>query len=451
MAAFLSNNQPRLGALNLAPLVELPQLPNIIAEWAAVIPLVCHLASNRSGYTMTGEIALLGHVGLGIFPKLGTLSGLSRLLYSSPEFFDEVSTRGGATCTVWDVRWGSVFPCANGAASHFIKAFLRHHRASPAVHMPETLPPSGGEGDSTPRAGTNTKDTIKCKEAPQSKFRRHQVLHILHFRPPTKQRSRKVQLLHPSIKFIYAIAIAIVLSSLATTLAICGAYGTAAQVLCSVFSHLIAKKMLILRPPGYLESNEAFQEASMLLAPHQNAQEWTLFMGDRGVIDTLLNKAMIVVPKCRVNKVAAAWFRAAHIFQLLAMTFAAGQKGWDGVLLVILMVADFAYQWRFRGMGLAKAWIADAGIRAEAHMFLFSSRTIMLGAIEKFRGCKRTIWMDQILPPHPRRDAWLKNLFEEEFNEACFMEFDLSWIKLSSSLAAASAEILQQTTMAESV
>jgi hypothetical protein len=189
----------------------------------------------------------------------------------------------------------------------------------------------------------------------------------------------------------------------------------------------------------------------MLLAPHQNAQEWTLFIGDRGIVDALMNKTMIMVPACKSNAVTAVWFSAAHVLQLLAMTFVAGQKGWDGVLLVVLMAADFALRWGFRDIQLARNWMTDADVVAETNVFQFGSRTIMLGAIEKFLGCKRTLWMDQIMSPHPRRDAWLKSLFGEKFDEDKFTDSDLSWIKLSSSLATHSAAILRQTTMANSV
>jgi hypothetical protein len=64
-------------------------------------------------------------------------------------------------------------------------------------------------------------------------------------------------------------------------------------------------------------------------------------VGDRGIIDALLNKPMITVDG-QVSKWLNVWFRSADVLQLLAMTFAAAQKGWDGVALVILMLFDWA-------------------------------------------------------------------------------------------------------------
>jgi hypothetical protein len=39
----------------------------------------------------------------------------------------------------------------------------------------------------------------------------------------------------------------------------------------------------------------------------------------------------------------ARWFGCAHVLQLLAMTYVAAQKGWDGVAMVIAMLLDFAF------------------------------------------------------------------------------------------------------------
>ncbi|KAF2099166.1 hypothetical protein NA57DRAFT_76398 [Rhizodiscina lignyota] len=493
MAAFSSNGNPSFGSLNLAPFFELPALPNIVAEWAAIIPLVCHLASYRRDYRTLGDVALLGCISLSLFPKLGTLAGLSRLLRRGPEFFDEASTRGGATCTVWDVRWGSVFPCANGAACEFVKDFFRRRRSTPAVTMPESVQEAGSKSrpmscpiekspDEKGTLRTQASETLQASERARAHqeihageesqeatkictssssdsatrhgncvFRRYQTLHVLRARFTTKRKRSMFDGARRTINFVGIAAMPILSILLVSVLAMCGAYGTAVIVLCSMISQIAAKNTIIRRPPGYLQSNESCEDACMLMAPHQNAQEWTLFIGDRGIVDTLLNKPMIMVQDCRANSVAAAWFTAANLLQLLAMTFVAGQKGWDGVCLVILMTAEFAFQWRTQSIRLAKAWVAEAGIDAQVNSFQFGSRMIMLGAIEKFLGCKRTVWMDQIIPPHPRREAWLCNLFEEPFDEASFIPSDIAWIKLSGALATLSANILQRTTMADEV
>ena len=205
------------------------------------------------------------------------------------------------------------------------------------------------------------------------------------------------------------------------------------------------------RPPGYLESSEGQMDACMLVAPHENAQEWTLYVGDRSVVDTVLNKAMIVIPEDRRNALIAGWFRAAHVFQLLAMTYVAGQKGWDGLFLVMLLVVDTLLRWHDRGLALAKTWLNESHVSIEAFTYLFGSRMVMLGAIETLAGCQTTSWMDKILVPQPRREAWLRCLRGDDFDEAAFDDGAVSWIKLSSRLARASADIIRAHAMTQSV
>jgi hypothetical protein len=49
-------------------------------------------------------------------------------------------------------------------------------------------------------------------------------------------------------------------------------------------------------------------------------------------------------------------------------------------------------------------------VRIEAKTFQFGGRTQMLNAIQVLSGSKVTSWMDDIIVPHPRRDAVLKHL-----------------------------------------
>lgn len=74
----------------------------------------------------------------------------------------------------------------------------------------------------------------------------------------------------------------------------------------------------------------------MLVSIHQNANIWHLFIGDRAIVDTLLNKTMIsFTGPCAV---VAAWLHAAYFLQLVAMTRVAAQKGYDGIFLLALML-----------------------------------------------------------------------------------------------------------------
>ncbi|GME48831.1 uncharacterized protein LTHEOB_8542 [Neofusicoccum parvum] len=137
-ALFSTDISARLGTLNKPPLLPLPALPNIVSEWASLIPLVCHLSGSRDDYHTAGDVALLGRVSLGLFPKLGALAGVARLLERTPAFLDQASTRGGSGAVVWDVRWGSAFPAANGAAADVVARYLWAARAVEQV---------GGEKD----------------------------------------------------------------------------------------------------------------------------------------------------------------------------------------------------------------------------------------------------------------------------------------------------------------
>ena len=57
---------------------------------------------------------------------------------------------------------------------------------------------------------------------------------------------------------------------------------------------LLCQTVTRLRPLGYLGNNES-HDGCMLIALHENANKWYLFLGDGGVIDILLNKTMIAV------------------------------------------------------------------------------------------------------------------------------------------------------------
>ena len=85
---------------NTATIVPVPPLPQILSEWAAVIPLVCHLASYKRDYELVGQLALSGHLWVDIFPKLGVLYGLSKLLKRGAEFIDQASTQRSPSWTV---------------------------------------------------------------------------------------------------------------------------------------------------------------------------------------------------------------------------------------------------------------------------------------------------------------------------------------------------------------
>ena len=89
---------------SITTLFSLPIPPNIMAEWTALIPLVAHLASYRHDHQLAGEAALSGRLNVSLFPRLGVLDGIARLLAGGPDFLDRVSTLDEVNRHVWDVN-----------------------------------------------------------------------------------------------------------------------------------------------------------------------------------------------------------------------------------------------------------------------------------------------------------------------------------------------------------
>ena len=427
MSTDLFSSEAGVGSLGVRPLLPVPPIPNIVAEWAAILPLVTHLANQRDDYTTTGDTALAGRLTADLLPRLGTLSGYCRLLKRSTKFLDYASTRGGSSRTVWDVSWGNVFPCANGAATSALTRYLLARSKIPPQTMPEKLPQPLGREDKVSRIGSNpaspqripTSPTLdrsggqQCEQqgtaAVGATSRRSQVLHVFSFyRKQTKPSLRRSLVLFRDSGW-YRVVSCFCLVTLAAVLILVGAYGTSVLILCCTISEVVAWNVKIDRPPGYLFNNES-HDAFMLLASHQNATEWNLMIGDRGVVDSLLNKPMFMVPEGRRAHVAAFWFWVAHLLQLSAMTFVAAQKGWDGISLLTLLGISGAWRGTFGESSLVSIWLQTEGVDAEVKSFAFGGRNAMMGTIQLFSGTKTTRWMDNILVPHSRREALLKSI-----------------------------------------
>ncbi|KAI1119212.1 hypothetical protein F5Y14DRAFT_125626 [Nemania sp. NC0429] len=462
---FSSGSEARLGSLGIPPFIPVPALPNIIAEWAAILPLVCHLATQRDDYLTTGDIALRGRLCVGVFPRLGTLSGLGRLLERKNKYLDSASGRAGSSRTVWDVKWGSVFPCANGAACAAITRYLRSRdqASAPPLRMPERLSPPDSRPPQLPHLSfekpsprSNISRISSCgddsganRPRKDDGVRRNQVLHVYKLgycaqrRPSLGRRLDRIGLSVPG-----RILWSSLLLALAVFFALFGSYGTSVLVLCSSVSELVAQGVAVRRPSTYLKNTEAeaHNDACMLVASHQNAMEWHLFIGDRGVVDTLLNKPMFVLPDRRSAGVfAAAWFWAANLLQFAAMTFVAAQKGWDGVSMVVLLAVHWALRWLPHGdRYLASDWVEREGIGADVRSFEFTGRTAMMGAIQILAGNACTRWMDDILVPHARREAWLKCLRGEDLTEKLEPR-DALWLDFALEGSRAAANVLMQT------
>ncbi|KAK5651035.1 hypothetical protein OQA88_1498 [Cercophora sp. LCS_1] len=437
-------SRPLLGALSL------PLLPDAVAEWASIIPLVCHLANGRDDYTTAGKVALAGSLSVGYFPRLGSLSGIARLLNDPGKFSDHANSRGGTSLHVWDVLWGGSFPCANGAA---VDSILKHCHRQPghtnAIYLPDVLRQSTTGKQPAEHSGSSKQPGSgkQSNTAPPS-FRRYQTLHVYNCKNIAAAPKSGRSLLGVQFKRIAPVLQLVLAGGLVALLTMVGAYGTAAILLCSTFSNAVASFYLTVeRPPGYLQSNESTMDsACMLAAAHQNASVWYLFIGDRGVADSLLNKPMFFIPDSRAGFWVGKWFKAANFLQLVAMTFAASQKSWDGICLLVLLAANWLFELATNSdANLAQHWMGKEGVDVDVRTFKFSGRSIMLGAIQLHSKSNTASWMDDIMTPHPRREAWLKFLEHGEKPSATVWNpADIGRIELTAGLAAESAQIIDK-------
>ncbi|OQE39165.1 hypothetical protein PENCOP_c007G01750 [Penicillium coprophilum] len=422
--------------------VPMPSVPEIISEWASLIPLACHLASPQDDYFTSGDVSLHGRISLIIFPRLGTFWGLARLFCKGSNYFDYASVRGGSARTVWDVNWGSEFPCANGAASAAIEEFaLGRLRDKTGVIPKLSLPIS--DSNIAPRSS----ETLHNNGSTEAQKLRQQILHVYQFRFCQPRRSLQFKINNFMNSGIANGLIFAIICGIAVTFGLVGAYGSAALIMITAISRLVAWAMVIHRSPGYLSNNEKHNDACMLTASHVNATEWSLYTGDRAIVDTLLNKPMISLPEGKQAQLAARWFYFAHGLQLAAITYVAAQKGWDGICLVCILFVENFYHWVLCGDGKAASWLAREGIEVNVKSYEFGWRTAMLGCIQRFSGSKVTRWMDPIVVPHVRRDAFLEliqgNRLEESI-EVQLDEHDVNWINNATSLSIQGGEILKR-------
>lgn len=463
-----------LGTLGIKPVLQVAPLPSIISEWASLIPLACHLASSEYSHQLVGRVALTGRLSISLFPKLGVTNNIAQFLEQGLDYLDRVSVMGHMSHEVWDVNWGSRFPCANGAACAIISKYALSN-AKAVIFVSEHLKSASEDSAKiSPRSSSRSQSALAgllsyirtqwariflyvargfhpmaqqdC-DIPNGTSRRYQKLHTLDFRRVPMIFSWRLSMYRLLSSFWWEFSIVILLSVGTIILGLYGLYGTAAAVLAGTVSKVACWFLCFNRPPGFLTNNEA-HDACMLVAVHRNSSTWCVYTGDRGIVDYLLNKPMITPPI--PNPWLLAWFRLGHRLQLLAMTFVAAQKGWDGIAMIIMMLLAFMCEWRLGDNWIARQWLEMHGVRIEAKTFQFGSRTQMMNAIQILSGTKVTSWMDDIIVPHPRRDAVLKHLdriIKDPFAVPSTDEtsdVDGCWISLQAQLACEAAEVIRR-------
>ena len=387
---------------------------------------------------MVGQLALSGHLTVGIFPKLGYLKAIWRLLQGGPEFLDRTNAKSESSYKVWDVNWGSVFTRANGSAASVLTEFaLRKHKSS--MHMPENVRPQQRDAPSIlPIQGPG----VQSKVPQQPAFRRYQELHII--RMSRKKRARTLQ----ATFFRFIISRHLLLVGLVVVLCVLGGFGSATIIVNGLLSKLVCRLLRTERPSGYLENNEN-HNACMLSAVNDNATTWYLYMGDRGAVDWLLNKTMLSTPSA--GKTLKTYFHLAHVAQLLAMTFVAAQKGIDGLCLVILLFVNYGYQFLYGSHKLARQWLDVEQVSVDAHSFKFSGRTPMIGAVHLLSEARSAEWIDTLVTPCPRIEAWLDQLSCDKHNGhliksdlQALSPSDRSWVSLNTQLTLQAANLIRQ-------
>ncbi|KAL8992111.1 MAG: hypothetical protein Q9169_007363 [Polycauliona sp. 2 TL-2023] len=389
------------GSLGVKAYLTVSDIPLIITEWSALIPLVAHLAHYGENNRMIGELALDGQLSVGLFPKLGYLDGLRKLLQDGPDFLDRANAE--ASYKVWDTNWGSVFTRANGSAISILTEYALRKQRQP-IQMPEkiTIPPEPTRGN---KSSADLPPPPQLVPAPS--FRRHQDLHVICISRNNHTGSIRGALLLLLLSRTGKILYYVVLLGLAVVFCLLGAFGTATVVVTGLISKMVCGTLRADRPSGYLLNNEK-HDACMLSAVHENAQTWYLYIGDRGVIDWMLNKTMLQTPSA--NRLQMMYFRVAHVLQLSAMTFVAAQKGVDGLCLLILLALTYGFQYLFGGHTRARKWLEAEQTSIHAQTFRFSGRTPMIGAVHALSQARTSEWMETLIAPCPRIKAWLNGL-----------------------------------------
>ncbi|KAI2614093.1 uncharacterized protein GGS25DRAFT_470309 [Hypoxylon fragiforme] len=425
---------------------------SIIFEWASLLPLAIYLARSRLPHQLVGQAALTGIIGVGLFPRLGVLGTIADFLQQDQEFLDRASSVSQMRRTVWDVNWGSIFPCANGAAAAMLDAHvLRNVKTQLA---PEQLPkpplpkaPSKPSSITSCHVSHSSGSTTPINEKPVQGFRRYQTLHILHFSDSMTSNpsllKQKIASSHSWAIFFEALGLMLLLG-ISIICILYGLYGTAAAVVLTILFRISRQLIKVERPVGYLHNNEGDLPGCMLMALHENASTWYLYVGSRGTIDAVLNKSMIQSIGSPLNGWLAHGLRALEILQLIIMSYAAAQKGWDGIALLCLILAAWIFDWLLNNdQRIAGLWLQREGIAVKAQSLKFGGRTPIMGLVHALSNKQATSWMDGIISPSNRRAVWLQKLGSQNVDpelEQKLSQRDKEWIALNERLTYAALE-----------
>lgn len=429
-SAYGTNNAqpPVLGVSSMGPA--------ILFEWAALLPLAVYLASNGHVHEIVGRISLLGSIKVSFFPPIGVLYRIASLLENGPDFLDRANSIGELRRTVWDANWGSIFTCANGATSDILsEASLLGVRVSEIPQL-QLIPNTSSV--SKMRATSSGKYSI-INEQTESRYRRNQLLHVIDcsYTQKSEEKSKVPSSFWNWKGFFDLVEIILLLLTpgLGALAILFGLYGTAVCIFVTFSFHFLCRFVQIHRPPGYLYNNEGPAAGGcMLTALHENASTWFLYTGSREIVDSLLNKPMIDSISSPLGSTLPALFRFLGVLQLVAVTYVASQKGWDGIaLLALIFTSTLLDHLIYNKNRLALCWLQKEKVKLLGYSFRLGTRSAVIGAVQVLKQTPNTSWMDEILAPCSRRDAWLALLAGEgnaHTLEQGLVQKDKDWLLL---------------------
>ncbi len=180
--------------------------------------------------------------------------------------------------------------------------------------MPQLLKPkanaNNGSNQSNGEQARAPSNTASPNQAAASGFRRYQELHVLEFSRGAVRPTWHLKLFRLLFSLQFELLVIVFLLATVALLCLYGLYGSATTLLSGIVSKSACRLAVLYRPAGFLANNEK-HDACMLVGVHRNCSSWYLYIGDRGVVDHLLNKPMI--ESLRPSIWLSGWFKVAHM------------------------------------------------------------------------------------------------------------------------------------------
>lgn len=398
-------------------------IPRVLVICAYIIPIAVYAYSMRTAYDVATLVSLRAKVCPSINLRAWDFMGIARLLGERESFMDNASD-ANSTLRVYDVQWGSVFPCYNSGVASSVKENAFRRARVPLVISEDNLnewilanktdlgknfqhdPLDDLESPPAIRSDVYSGETVENVVQRKKEYGRRQYLDIVY----VSREGKRPRVINSALDQLQRLTTSqwpfLLLSSGAVlVLTKYQCIGTSALVLIRAVARFLALRINVKRPPLYLRNREV-HSGCMLVAAHENATTWTLYIGDRGTIDTLLNKPMVEIGE--PSSIVLTWFRAAELSIPIAMVYAIMQGGWDVVSLLAVTALLEGLDYLNSRDRVVSAWLREEGLATKAFRCQFPGRSELIGAVQLLSRRKTSIWMDGILAPVPRRDAWLQ-------------------------------------------